>query len=465
MTRKKKIIIGVVVVVAAAGLVYGNFATKRNDGVTVTTEAVSKRNLEAIVSASGKIQAKREVNITSEVSGKVTHLAVDEGDKVKMGQFLVEVDPRNYRTGVQVSEAALEQSRIALLQARNQLEQAKVNLKQAQDDFTRKSDLWKAKLITKQDMDVAESTVALRDADLHIAEQAISNASQRMKSQEADLDSRRHDLSKVTITAPIDGLVTKRNVVEGETAMAGFTNNPSVVLLIISDMSVIQAEVEVDETDIPNVKLGQPAKVTIDALPDKGFKGHVTEVGNSPITASTSGGARAATNFKVVVTVDEEVPNVRPGFSATADITTATRAEAVSVPIQAMAVREVTVDAAGKMVREPKGKRGGGRSGGVETKVAAADKTATDKDAADAKAEKAAKAAQTKKELEGVFVVRNNVAEFTPVKTGIAGDKYFEVLDGLKVGDQVITGPFDSVRNLSDGKTVKLDQSSQTKTK
>jgi HlyD family secretion protein len=461
MTRRNKVFIGVGVAVLGAGLVYGNFATKRNDGVTVTTEAVAKRDLEAIVSASGKIQAKREVNITSEVSGKVMHLAVDEGDRVKTGQFLLEVDPRNYRTGVQVSEAALEQSRISLQQARNALEQARVNLKLAQDDFQRKSDLSKAKLITRQEMELAENTVTLRQADVRTAEQAISNASQRIKSQEADLDSRRHDLSKVTITAPIDGLVTRRNVEEGETAMAGFTNNPSVVLLVISDMSVIQAEVEVDETDIPNVKLGQTAQVSIDALPERKFKGHVTEVGNSPITASASGGARAATNFKVVVTLDEEVPSVRPGFSATADITTATRGDAVSVPIQAMAVREVNVDGSGKVVREPKSSGKGRRAGGsaVETKVAAADKAAAEKAGADPKAGSDPKGGgTTKKELEGVFVVRNNVAEFTPVKTGIAGDKYFEVLDGLKVGDMVITGPFDSVRNLADGKAVKVEQ-------
>jgi HlyD family secretion protein len=461
MTRKKKIIIGVVVVVAAAGLVYGNFATKRGDGVTVNTEAVGKRNLEAIVSASGKIRAKRTVNITSEVSGKVTRLAVDEGDIVKTGQFLMEVDPRNLRTRVQMGEAGLEQTRIALQQARNQLEQARVNLKQAQDDFKRKSDLWKAKLITKQDLDLAESAVALRDADVRNAEQAISTASQRIKSQEADLESQRHDLSRVTITSPIDGLVTKRNVEEGETAMAGFTNNPSVVMLIISDMSVIEGEVEVDETDIPNVKLGQIVKVTIDALADKSFKARVTEVGNSPITASQSGGARTATNFKVVVTLDGEVPSVRPGFSCTADITTATRTEAVAVPIQAMAVREVTVDASGKMVREPKSKRqGSGAGSGIDAKVSAADKTTTDK-AGGTKA--GTKADPPKKELEGVFVVRNNVAEFTPVKTGIAGDKYFEVLDGLKVGDQVIIGPFDSVRGLTDGKTVKAEQPQKKK--
>ena len=448
MSRKKVIIAGIIVIVAA-GLIYANLAFKKTDGLTVNVEAVGKRDLEAIVSASGKIRAKRTVNITSEVSGKVMQLAVEEGDRVKAGQFLMQIDARVQRTRVQVSQSSLEQGRIALAQAGINLESAKLNLKQAQDDLQRKRNLWKATLITKQELDLAENAVTLREADVHNGEQAISTAAQRIKSQEADLESQQHDLSRVTIQSPIDGLVTRRNVEEGETAMAGFTNNPSVVMLIIADLSVIEAEVEVDETDIPNVKIGQTTKVTIDALPDKSFKGRVTEVGNSPITASQSGGARTATNFKVVVTIDGEVPNVRPGFSCTSDITTATRTQAVAVPIQAMAVREMTLDAGGKVVREQKTKARGGS--GVGTKVSAAEK-----------APKGDKSGQTKKELEGVFVVRKGAAEFTPIKIGIAGDKYFEVLEGLNVGDQVVTGPFESVRGLADGKPVKTTEQGQS---
>ena len=174
----------------------------------------------------------------------------------------------------------------------------------------------------------------------------------------ADLESAHYDLNRVTIESPIDGIITKRNVEEGETAMAGFTNNPSVVLLIVADMSVIEAEIEVDETDIPNVKLGQKTKVTIDALPDRTFTAKVTEIGNSPINAPAAGGVRQATNFKVVVTMDGEIPDVRPGFTCTADITTAERENAVSVPIQALTVRELTFDPQGKVVKPPKPEKG-----------------------------------------------------------------------------------------------------------
>jgi HlyD family secretion protein len=206
-------------------------------------------------------------------------------------------------------------------------------------------------------------------------------------------------------------------------------------------MSVIEAEIEVDETDIPTVKIGQPVKVTIDALPDRTVKAHVTEVGNSPITTAASA-ARQATNFKVVVTVDEAIPEVRPGFTCTADITTATRTDSPAVPIQAMTVRELVYDAAGAIVKPPADTKGRGKTPAVKPASSTSE----------------LKPGQTRKETEGVFVVRDGKAEFVPVKTGIAGDKYFEVLSGLKLGDQIITGPFASVRNLREGAPVVIDK-------
>ena len=440
MTRKK-VLIGLGVVVLVGAMVWANFAFKKQEGPTVTVEAIKGRKLESIVSASGKIRARRTVNITSEVSGKVVKLAVDEGDRVKLGQFLLQVDPRTVRSRLQVSEASLEQQRISLLQARQSLENSKVNLKLAQDELARQQRLDRDKLATRQALEQAQDTVALRVGDVKNAEQAVSTADQRIKSQMADLESAHYDLSRVTIESPIDGIITKRNVEEGETAMAGFTNNPSVVLLIVADMSVIEAEIEVDETDIPNVKLGQKTKITIDALPDRSFPAKVTEIGNSPITAAASGGVRQATNFKVVVTIDGEIPEVRPGFTCTADITTADRENAVAVPIQALTVRELTFDPQGKVVKPPKLEKG---RRPVAPIVEASE----------------LKPGFTKKEVEGVFVAdKESRAQFVQVKTGIAGDKFFEVLDGLKVGDRVITGPFASVRNLSDGTVVKVEES------
>jgi HlyD family secretion protein len=207
-------------------------------------------------------------------------------------------------------------------------------------------------------------------------------------------------------------------------------------------MSMLEAEVEVDETDIPMVALGQPAKVTIDAIPDRSFRGHVTEIGNSPIQSTGQTAAnqqqRQATNFKVVVTIDEPVPDVRPGFTCTAEITTATRANVLSVPIQSLTVREMLFNDKGVLVHEPPPKKG---RGSVEPTVAASTEPPP---------------GHTRKEVEGVFILSESRAVFTPIKTGIAGEKYFEVMTGLKPGDQVITGPFASVRELADGEEVKL---------
>jgi HlyD family secretion protein len=264
----------------------------------------------------------------------------------------------------------------------------------------------------------------------------------RINQERATLESARYDLSKNTIVSPIDGIVTRRNIQEGETAVIGTMNNAGTVLLTLADMSVIQAEVEVDETNIPHVQLGQPAKVTIDAIPDRTFKGHVSEIGNSPIQATGAAASTTqATNFKVVVILDEPVPEVRPGFTATADITTATRKDAISAPVPAVAVRELVYDANGQIVKTPRTDNKRRRSGGVEPVAAAAE----------------LKPGQTRKETEGVFVVRDNHVEFVPLKLGIAGDKYFEVLSGLKPGDQVVTGPFNSVRGIADGDVVKVD--------
>ncbi|HEY3381637.1 MAG TPA: efflux RND transporter periplasmic adaptor subunit [Vicinamibacterales bacterium] len=441
MTRKK-VFIGLGIVILVGAMIWANFAFKKTEGPTVTVEAIKQRDLESVVSASGKIRARRTVNITSEVSGKVMKLAVEEGDRVKTGQFLLQVDPRNVRSRLQVSQASLEQQRISLQQARTQLENARVNLKQATEELQRQQRLDKDSLATKQALEQAENAVAIRRGEVKNAEQAVSTADQRIRSQQADLESAQHDLSRVTIESPIDGLVIKRNVEEGETAVVGFTNNPSVVLLTVADMSVIEAEIEVDETDIPTVQLGQKTKVTIDALPDRSFAAKVTEIGNSPINATSAsvGGVRQATNFKVVVTIEGQIPDVRPGFTCTADITTATRSGAISVPIQALTVRELTYDAKGNVVRQPAPEKG--RRPSTATTVEAAE----------------LKPGQTKKETEGVFVVdKDNKVTFVPVKTGIAGDKYFEVLSGLKAKDRVITGPFTSVRNLADGGQVKIE--------
>jgi HlyD family secretion protein len=440
LTRNKKIMLGAGIVVVLAGVAYANFRFRRVEGIAVNTEAIQKRNLEAIVSASGKIQPKRFVNISADTMGRVTGLAVNEGDRVKVGQFLLQVDPRNLRSAVQRTEASLAAARSQADQLTLSIEAARSAVKQAQDNYTRQQQLWKGGLTTREALDRAENELQMRQADLRSQEQQIQTQKLRMQQEQAALESDRYNLSKVRIESPIDGIVTRRNIEEGEMVVIGTMNNAGTVLLTIADMSVIEAEVEVDETDIPTLSMGQPAKISIDAIPDKTFTGKVTEIGNSPIQTTTGQPTTTqATNFKVVVTFDTEIPEVRPGFTCTAEITTATRADVISVPIQATTVREVVVDDKGAIVRAPEtDSKPRPRAGAVQASEL--------------------KPGQSRKELEGVFLVRNGKAEFTPVKTGIAGEKYFEVLSGLKEGDSVIVGPFSSVRELADGALIKVEQ-------
>jgi len=440
--NRKKILIAVGVVVVLGAIAAVNLTYERSNGVEVTTEAIKARDLEAVVSASGKVQAKRFVDISADTMGRVVNLAVNEGDHVTKGQFLLQIDPRNLTTAVTRGEAGLAAARSQLQQFRALVESAKVQLAQATDTLRRQEDLWQRGLTTKEAYDRAVTDKRLTESSLAEREQQVETQERRISQELATVESARYDLSKVRIEAPFDGIVTRRNIEEGETVVIGTMNNAGTVLLTIADLSVIEAEVEVDETDIPSLAFGQPTKITIDALPDREFTGRVTEIGNSPIQTTASGGARQATNFMVVVTLDEEIPEVRPGFTCTADITTATRQQAVAVPIQATTVREVRLDKDGQVVREPETDR---RRRSVSTGVSAEELPD----------------GQRLEEVEGVFVVRDGKAVFTPIKTGIAGDKYFEVLEGLKAGDEVITGPFSSVRELADGVDVKLQANNQ----
>jgi HlyD family secretion protein len=456
MSRTKKAIIGVVALMligASAGAAYW---LRRPIGPEIITEAIKSRNLEAIVSASGKVQPKRQVNISANTMGRVTRVAVEEGQRVKAGQFLLEIDPRSLEGQLQRGEASvaaaqssLQQSRVNVDQSRTTVEQSKVALDLARQTLQRQQELWKDGLTTKEALDRAqndllarETEVRSREAEVRAREQDIQTREQQIKQEQASLATTRYNLNQVIISSPMDGLVTRRNIEEGETAVVGTMNNAGTVLMTIADMSVIEAEVEVDETDIPNVQLGQLAKVTIDAVPDREFKGRVTEIGNSPTqnTTTQNTGQRQATTFTVVVTIEEKVPDVRPGFTCTAEITTATRANVVSVPIQALTVREMLFDPAGKLVHEPPPPPPSRFSRQPPPRPAPAEPPP----------------GHERKETEGVFLLQSGRAVFAPVKIGVAGEQYFEVTTGLKAGDQVITGPFASVRELADGQEVRL---------
>jgi HlyD family secretion protein len=441
--NRKNVLITLAIVVIGAGVVAANFYFRRDQGITVTTDVVRTRDLEAVVSASGKIQPKRLVNISADSPGRVVDLAVNEGDRIKKGQFLLQIDPKSLRTRVDSGSASLQAAQMQLDQSRQSIETARVQLEQAQQNLKRQQDLWARELTTREALDKANNDVKTAQSALQEREHAADAQASRIEQERAGLESARYDLTKVRIESPIDGIVTRRNIQEGETAVTGTMNNAGTVLLTLADMSVIQAEVEVDETNIPSVQFGQKATITIDAMPDRTFVGHVAEIGNSPIqaagNAAAAGNTTQATNFKVVVVLDEEVPDVRPGFTATADIVTATRKGVVAVPIPAVAVRELLYDEGGQIVRAPRTDK---------RKAPAPDPAAPPAEL---------KPGQTRKETEGVFVLRDGRAEFVPIKVGIAGDRYFEVLSGLKDGDAVITGPYNSVRSMVDGDQVKTE--------
>ena len=437
---RKNVFIAIVIVLIGAGVVAANLYYKKDKGLTVTTDQIKTRDLEAIVSASGKIQPKRLVNIAAETPGRVVNLAVQEGDRIHKGQFLLQIDPKSLSTRVDSGTASLQANVLTLDQMRQSIETARVQSDQATQNLARQRNLWAQQLTTREALDKTENDLKTAQSALQEREKQMKPQESRIAQERATLESARYDLSKVRIESPIDGIVTRRNIQEGETAVIGTMNNAGTVLLQLADMGVIQAEVEVDETNIPNVQLGQKAKITIDALPDRTFKGHVSEIGNSPIQATAAAAGTQATNFKVVVILDEVVPEVRPGFTCTADITTATRKDVISVPIPAVAVRELIYDTSGQVVKEPK----------TDKKRRAAEPAATT-------ANTELKPGQTRKEVEGVFAVRDGRAEFQPIKMGVAGDKYFEVLSGLTAGDQVITGPYNSVRGMADGDLVKID--------
>ncbi len=443
MSRNKKIIVAVLAVVAIASA--GGYAwwSRRSTAPLVTVEKIRTRDLEAVVSASGKIQPKRFVNISADTSGRVVDLAVNEGDRVALGQFLMQIDPRTLRTRVESGQAALQANQAALEQSRQAIETAQVQLTVAQQNFKRQQELWKQQLTPREVLERAENDLRIAQSNLAEREKQVRTQEVRLGQDRAQLASAQFDLSKVRIESPIAGIVTRRNIQEGETAVVGTMNNAGTVLLTVADMSVIQAEVEVDETNIPHVSVGQKAKISIDAVPDRTFKGHVTEIGNSPIQATGQAQtSQQATNFKVVIVLDEDVPDIRPGFTATADITTATRKNAVAVPIPAVAVRELVYDAKGDIVKKP-------RSENARPAQPAAPPAELEP-------------GQTRKETEGVFVIRDGRAELIPIKIGVAGDRYFEVLSGLKADDQVITGPYNNIRTMNDGDPVRVQPPPKT---
>ena len=424
--------------------------------VTVQTGKSQVEDLAAVVSGSGEIKPKTYVNVSANAFGKITKLFVREGDHVKKGQLLAQLENVQSSADVAATKASLEAARTDAIAAAAALKTAQANLARAEADddrakldWVRAQGLYKDALIAKADYDAkkaaweaAEAGIAQSQAQIAQSRAQQESAQGRIIQNQANLRRVSDVLEKTYYFAPYDGLVTNLPVREGETVVIGIQNSPGSTLMTIANMSVITAEVKVDETDIVNVQLGQPAEVTIDAIPNKSFKGTVTEIGNNAVVRSTGVStsqqtiaSQEAKDFKVVVTLQDPPENLRPGLSTTAKITTATRQGALSIPIQALTVRRASE------LRETKPARGS---------VQAASLPLNDN-------------AEDKKEIQGVFVIRNRRAVFVAVETGISGTTDIEVLKGLQKGDEIVTGSYKVLRTLRNGASVRIDNSAPKK--
>ncbi|WP_263408792.1 efflux RND transporter periplasmic adaptor subunit [Terriglobus tenax] len=454
----KKIVITLSVVLVVAIIVIASIMKSRSGVTPVATAKVKREELVSIVSGTGQIKPKTYVNVGATAFGRITHLYVKEGDHVKKGQTLAAIESVQPESAVAAQTANISaaktdyaSSQAAIRTAEANLEQAKADLTQKRFDYERYVQLYREKLVSKQDydakkgaFDVAVATLAQREASVNQSKaQADSSASkiqQAVANQKANFDT----LDKTVARAPFDALVTNVPVREGETMVTGIQNALGSTLMSLADMSVITAEVKVDETDIVNLKLDQPVNVTVDALPGKSFRGHVTEVGDQALlrttgiaTSQSTTGTEEAKDFKVVVTLDEVSPELKPGLSCTAKITTAKIADALSLPIQALVQRDPVIE-----------------------NIYATTKKTT---------EAATKAAEIKANpVQGVYVVENKdgkpTVRFVPVATGVTGTTEIQVLSGLTQGQEIVIGRFKVLRTLKSGMKVKRDNTPETAT-
>jgi HlyD family secretion protein len=427
LKKRLLIILGVLVVLAVVGL---NLRPRDNAEATVEAGKVAVRDLTSMVNCSGTIQPKRQVDVSANAMGTIVHLAVVEGQMVKAGDLLLEIDPSEYRAAVQALESAISS-------ARADLQLAEASLEQAEQLFAIKNQLFSEGLASEEELIASRTTKKVEAA-------RVLAARHRIEQNQANLDSARHDLSKVTITAPMTGVVTRLNVEEGENAIMGTLNNPGTVLLVIADLGTMEAWVEVDETEVVNVDLGQAALITIDAFPDQEFAGRVTEIGNSPVRVAT-GASGEAVDFEVKITLDGTLPNIRPGLSAKAEITVAQRDGAVAVPLGAVTVRELPFK--DEDIRSYTGKRARQQSEALSG-LGFVSRDDNQDDTPENRIER--------KDTEGVFLIKDRFVKFVPVEIGIAGEDDFEIVSGLEEGQEIVTGPFRVLRELKDGAQIKV---------
>ncbi len=459
MSTGKKIAIGggiAVLVLAIAGIAVHQ---SRKGVVTVQTGKAEPMDLASIVSASGEIKPKTYVNIGANAFGKITRLYVKEGDRVKKGQLLAQLENVQSSADVNAMQAGLEAARTDAIAADAALNTSSADLNRAQSDYeraqldwTRAQGLYKDALVAKSEYDSQKAAFQTAKAGLAQAEARVAQAKAQKDSAErhiaqnaANVTHAADVLQKTTYAAPYDGMITNLPVREGETVVIGIQNSPGSTLMTLADMSVITAEVRVDETDIVNVRLGQPAEVSIDAIPKKIFKAIVSEIGDNAIVRSTgvstsqqTSASQEAKDFKVVVTLEDTPENLRPGLSATAKITTDRRTHVLSIPIQALTVR-------------------------TRADLKSANNEKDSVQAAAPQKEASKRTDQDKDEVQGVFVIRHDKAEFIPVETGITGTTDIEVLSGLKPGDEIVTGSYKVLRTMRPGVSIKIDNAAPEK--
>jgi HlyD family secretion protein len=463
MKTWQKVAIGVGAVVVLGGVTLYSIKQANKDVVTVQTGTVKKQDLTSTVTASGEVRPKTYTNVLAEGYGKITEIAVKEGDHVRVGDVLLRLENIQPNADVQAqqasqasAEAGLKSAEANYRSAQAEVNRAKADNDRAKFDWDRAKQLYENELISKQEYDArraaGEASAAALDAAnarLQQTRAELERSRSMLEQSRAVLTRARDVLRKTTITAPISGVVTYIAVRVGENVVLGIQNSPGSYLMTISDMSVVTAEVKVDETDIVNVKIGQEVDLTIDAVPGKTFKGKVTEVGNQAVlrtsglaTTQTTSGSQEAKDFKVIITVNEPPEDLRPGLSATAKIKTAERKNVLAIPMQALAMRtRKDLEEASEQAS---------KKGGPGVTLAAAKEPSPGVD-------------PKKEEIQGVFVVENGKAAFREVKTGITGVTEIEVLHGLKEGEEIVTGSFRALRSLKHAAPVKVDNKAPAK--
>src|SRR5712691_8046518 len=392
MSKRSKVLVGAGAAVLIIAIVVISAGARRDRGQEVRFETAGRRDLVAAVTASGKIQPKKKVDVSADITGRITRIAVREGDLVKQGQFLIQIDPTIYEANLQQASATMASAQAAVVQAKANQDQSERALRRTKELHTQSPNL-----ISQEQLEQAQTAYDVAEANLNAAQHQVDQA-------RAAVQSARDNLRKTTLIAPMTGRVTRLAVEEGEVAVPSTFSKDIGLLLTVSDLSVIQAKVKVDETDVVRVHLSDSAKVSNSSVRDA--------------TSTATGQNDRAVDYEVEITLDKPPSDIRPDLSATARIVTDTRKQALSIPIIALTVRE-------------------NKSGATESRPA---------DTA---------AARKKKETEGVFVVKDGVANFRQVKVGVAGDEYFEVTEGLKPGETIVAGPYQAIRDLKEGARVR----------